>query len=100
MRRFPLPMAIATIALAVSLAASASPGRTSLDDREFVRLSSMHPAARDLLEKGEALAAGGDREGALAAFQQAEAEAPESGLVYRRACETLTVLGRRAEAIA
>ena len=80
--------------------AAASPARHWVDDREMARLTARHPAAIGFFDEAEARAAAGDAERALVALQKAASEAPESALVARRECEVLTILGRRAEAIA
>jgi tetratricopeptide (TPR) repeat protein len=72
--------------------------RYPVDVQELARLTPQYPQVVDRLQRGEALAIAGDMNGALKLFEEASADYPYSGLVWRRRCEALTVLGRRAEA--
>ena len=81
------------------LAASAGSARAALDeeDPQGVRLlAAQHPQSFELLLAGER-AAGPTL--ALASFERAAAEAPESPLPERKRCGALLALGRRADAI-
>ncbi len=73
--------------------------RYPVDQAEIARLKPQYPHVVDLVERGEALAVAGDMTQALAMFKQAFDEYAYSGLVKRRQCEALTVLGRREEAV-
>jgi tetratricopeptide (TPR) repeat protein len=79
--------------------AAARTVRFGVDIADVGRLSSTHPAARELLEKGEAAALAGNLDEAFAAFHQAAAQAPESPILARRECQALALLGRRSEAV-
>jgi tetratricopeptide (TPR) repeat protein len=88
------------VARAAGPAAGEAPALTRypVDVQEVARLTPQHPQVVDRLQRGEALAIAGDMNGALKLFEEAGADYPYSGLVWRRRCEALTVLGRRADA--
>jgi tetratricopeptide (TPR) repeat protein len=92
-------LAFAALVLAGSINAVAAPVRNWLDAQEITGLTIRHPGALAHLEMGEQLAMAGETRQALADFQDAGKNAPESSLIARRECQALTILGRRAEAI-
>jgi tetratricopeptide (TPR) repeat protein len=102
--RHGLPGLLLATCVVVSFAgwagAEEQPVRHWIDQHEVVRLSSMVPASLELLEQGEAYAMAGDTQRAYDAFHEAGAQARESSLIARRECQALTILGKRAEAIA
>jgi tetratricopeptide (TPR) repeat protein len=102
-RRFRRPLLAALVAAALVLATSmdiaAAPVRHWIDQQEITRLTTRHPGAFAHLEKGEDLAMAGQTQQALAEFQDAGKNAPESSLIARRECQALTILGRRSEAV-
>src|SRR5271170_7472409 len=79
-----------------AMAIERSPG----DLAEVKAMRETSPRAVELLEEGEALGAAGKLAQAHDLFLAAQVQAPESTLLRRRDCEALTVLGRRAEAVA
>jgi tetratricopeptide (TPR) repeat protein len=73
--------------------------RYGADEAEITSLLPTYPHAVELLQRGEAVALAGQVDQALALFQRAADEYPNSGLIWRRQCEALTALGRRTEAV-
>ncbi len=69
------------------------------DSLDLASMRAYMPEAAEALEKGEELALAGKLDEALPLFQQAKTGSPESALPRRRICETLTALGRAAEAL-
>lgn len=93
---FPLGLPLIASCLLIALPVAASIARYPGDARQ---IGAMQPKARELLEKGEALAVAGNVPQALELFRKALAEDPSPPLLHRRECEALTALGRRAEAV-
>jgi tetratricopeptide (TPR) repeat protein len=75
--------------------------RDPVDQELVARTRERAPEVVALLEKGEAQAAAGSLEDAVATFRHGAAVDPYSaGIFQRRECEALTSLNRRVEAIA
>ncbi len=70
-----------------------------VDQRELVAMRAQSPHAAELYDKGEALAAAGNRKDAEALFKQSHTEYPDASIPWRRDCEMLIDLGQRKDAI-
>jgi tetratricopeptide (TPR) repeat protein len=73
--------------------------RSTIDINDLARIQRGHPQAAELFDKGESLVTSGKLAEAAELFRTVSAEVPGSALAARRVCETLTQLGRRADAI-
>jgi hypothetical protein len=77
----------------------APPLRDPSGEQELVTLRAQHPRAADLVAQGDALVAKGQAREGIPLFQQAEQEARDSSLPWRRECEVHIALGERDQAI-
>ncbi len=87
------------LALTVASNVSASPARDAVDERELAAIRARSPHALELLETAESLVAERKPAEAEPLLQQSHTEFPEASILWRRDCEVLTALGRRADAI-
>ena len=97
----PLATFVVTTALAVvtTNARADGPKRHKVDEQEMTNERVLRPHVAELIEQGEAALRGNELARAADLFHRASLESPHGSLAYRRECQTLTSLGRRAEAI-
>jgi tetratricopeptide (TPR) repeat protein len=92
-------LAFAAAMLAAPAARAAMLPRDGGDERDVRTMQVKNPHALELLNQGEARAAAGAIQEAEEIFKQAHTEYVDGAVLWRRDCEMLIELGRRAEAV-
>lgn len=92
-------LALAAFFFVAPRAGAAASTRAFIDQRDVDRMRTREPRALELLLKGEQALRSRRVEEAARLFSEAATLAPERALVFRRKCQALTELGRRAEAV-